>query len=275
MTEGEPGEVYNLGSGEAITVRELLDTLIDYSGTPSSRSCRTRTRAQGGHHERSRPTAQSFGRAPAGGPRFHSNRACTTYWIIGRDTQFGRMIRDRDPHPDQRYGHAARSTGHRLRRTVMPKALITGITGQDGSYLAEFLLEKGYEVIGMVRRTSTENFERIRDSRTASPSSRPTCWTRSADQHHPGTSAGEVYNLAAQSFVPTSFAAGADRRVHRAGRHAHAGGGPAGRSDDPLLPGQQQRDVRQGAGRAAERDRRPSSRAAPTAWPRSTATGSR
>jgi len=43
----------------------------------------------------------------------------------------------------------------------MPKALITGITGQDGSYLAEFLLEKGYEVVGMVRRTSTTNFERI------------------------------------------------------------------------------------------------------------------
>ncbi|GAG39991.1 unnamed protein product, partial [marine sediment metagenome] len=44
----------------------------------------------------------------------------------------------------------------------MPKALITGITGQDGSYLAEFLLEKGYDVIGMVRRTSTVNFERIK-----------------------------------------------------------------------------------------------------------------
>ena len=41
------------------------------------------------------------------------------------------------------------------------RALITGITGQDGSYLAEFLLDKGYEVIGMVRRSSTVNFERI------------------------------------------------------------------------------------------------------------------
>ena len=45
----------------------------------------------------------------------------------------------------------------------MPKALVTGITGQDGSYLAEVLLEQGYEVIGMVRRTSTTNFDRIRD----------------------------------------------------------------------------------------------------------------
>ena len=44
----------------------------------------------------------------------------------------------------------------------MPTALITGITGQDGSYLAEFLLEKGYDVVGMVRRTSTVNFARIK-----------------------------------------------------------------------------------------------------------------
>ena len=42
------------------------------------------------------------------------------------------------------------------------KALVTGITGQDGSYLAEFLMEEGYQVIGMVRRTSTINFDRIR-----------------------------------------------------------------------------------------------------------------
>ena len=47
----------------------------------------------------------------------------------------------------------------------MKKALITGITGQDGSYLAEFLLERGYEVHGIVRRSSTENFERIAEFR--------------------------------------------------------------------------------------------------------------
>jgi GDPmannose 4,6-dehydratase len=44
---------------------------------------------------------------------------------------------------------------------MMPKALITGVTGQDGSYLAEHLLEKGYEVVGMVRRTSHHSYERI------------------------------------------------------------------------------------------------------------------
>ena len=86
------------------------------------------------------------------------------------------------------------------------KALITGITGQDGSYLAEFLLEKGYEVHGMVRRSSTENFERIEHL---------------TDQVHliqadlldqlsmikmlQEVQPDEIYNLAAMSFVPTSW----------------------------------------------------------------------
>jgi len=87
------------------------------------------------------------------------------------------------------------------------RALITGITGQDGSYLAEFLLGQGYDVIGMVRRTSTVNFERIKHFQD-----RVTLVTGDlADQvslisilreHRPS----EVYNLAAQSFVQTSWA---------------------------------------------------------------------
>ncbi|MFK7802620.1 MAG: GDP-mannose 4,6-dehydratase [Anaerolineae bacterium] len=88
----------------------------------------------------------------------------------------------------------------------MPKALITGITGQDGSYLAELLLEKGYEVIGMVRRTSTINFHRIskiQDKLTLVPGD--LCDQISLihilEEHKPD----EVYNLAAQSFVGTSF----------------------------------------------------------------------
>ena len=88
----------------------------------------------------------------------------------------------------------------------MKRALITGITGQDGSYLAELLLDKGYEVHGMVRRASTENFERI---------------NHIADRIHlhqadlldqlsivdvmKASNPTEVYNLAAQSFVPTSW----------------------------------------------------------------------
>jgi GDPmannose 4,6-dehydratase len=86
------------------------------------------------------------------------------------------------------------------------RALITGVTGQDGSYLAELLLEKGYEVYGMTRRASTENLERIAHlvDRIAliqgdllDPSSLDAA-LRQAEPH-------EVYNLAAQSFVPTSW----------------------------------------------------------------------
>jgi GDPmannose 4,6-dehydratase len=91
-----------------------------------------------------------------------------------------------------------------------PRALITGITGQDGSYLAELLLDKGYEVVGMARRSSTTNFERIahlQDRLILDP------YTSSGDlldeaslisvlrEYRPS----EVYNLAAQSFVQTSF----------------------------------------------------------------------
>jgi GDPmannose 4,6-dehydratase len=86
------------------------------------------------------------------------------------------------------------------------RALITGITGQDGSYLAEFLLEKGYEVIGMVRRSSTTNFERINhiQDRVTLVSGDLTDQISLIDilrQYRPT----ELYNLAAQSFVPVSW----------------------------------------------------------------------
>ncbi len=86
------------------------------------------------------------------------------------------------------------------------RALITGITGQDGSYLAELLLEKGYEVIGMVRRSSTVNFERIahiQDRVTFVPGDLldEVSMINMLAEHRPA----EVYNLAAQSFVQTSF----------------------------------------------------------------------
>ncbi|MEA3345769.1 MAG: GDP-mannose 4,6-dehydratase [Chloroflexota bacterium] len=88
----------------------------------------------------------------------------------------------------------------------MSKALITGVTGQDGSYLAEFLLEKGYEVIGMVRRTSTTNFgriEHIQDQLTLVSGDLldQMSLVNILKEHHPQ----ELYNLAAQSFVPTSW----------------------------------------------------------------------
>jgi GDPmannose 4,6-dehydratase len=86
------------------------------------------------------------------------------------------------------------------------RALITGITGQDGSYLAEFLLERDYEVIGMVRRSSTVNFERIghlQDRITFAPGDLldEASMIEVLRSHRPH----EVYNLAAQSFVQTSF----------------------------------------------------------------------
>jgi len=88
----------------------------------------------------------------------------------------------------------------------MPKALITGVTGQDGSYLADFLLGKGYEVVGMVRRTSTTSFDRIQhiqDRITIVPGDLldQMSLVEILQVHQPQ----EVYNLAAQSFVPTSW----------------------------------------------------------------------
>jgi len=97
-------------------------------------------------------------------------------------------------------------TGERQPRASRKTAVITGVTGQDGSYLAELLLAKGYEVIGVVRRTSHDSYERIghlldRVHVVAADL---------LDQHSLTTvirdaKPDEVYNLAAQSFVPTSW----------------------------------------------------------------------
>lgn len=86
------------------------------------------------------------------------------------------------------------------------KAVITGITGQDGSYLAELLLEKEYDVIGMARRSSSSNFERIKHLENKitieyGDLADQTSINRILDKYKPN----EVYNLAAQSFVKTSF----------------------------------------------------------------------
>jgi GDPmannose 4,6-dehydratase len=88
----------------------------------------------------------------------------------------------------------------------MPTALITGVTGQDGSYLAEFLLSQGYKVVGMVRRTSTVNFDRIRHIQDRIEVVQGDLLDQMSligilQEYRPQ----EVYNLAAQSFVPTSF----------------------------------------------------------------------
>ena len=86
------------------------------------------------------------------------------------------------------------------------KALITGVTGQDGSYLAEFLLEKDYEVYGMIRRSSSENFERIHHIKNDIELVRGDLLDEMSIIHLLQTiRPAEVYNLAAQSFVPTSW----------------------------------------------------------------------
>jgi len=86
------------------------------------------------------------------------------------------------------------------------KALITGVTGQDGAYLAELLLEKGYEVHGMVRRSSTENFERIAHMRGKLALHQADLLDQlSIVNLIQSVRPQEVYNLAAQSFVPTSW----------------------------------------------------------------------
>ncbi len=86
------------------------------------------------------------------------------------------------------------------------RALVTGITGQDGSYLAEFLLEKGYEVYGIVRRTSLEKYDRVeRIAEQIKFVEGDLTDQSSLDQALDQIQPDELYNLAAQSFVPVSW----------------------------------------------------------------------
>src|SRR5262249_56905711 len=102
--------------------------------------------------------------------------------------------------------HVLRPVERRVTMAQTKRALITGITGQDGSYLAEFLLQQGYEVIGMLRRSSTVNCERIRHIQhritlTTGDLLDEVSLISLLREHRPT----EVYNLAAQSFVQTSW----------------------------------------------------------------------
>ena len=131
----------------------------------------------------------------------------------------------------------------------MPTVLITGITGQDGSYLAELLLSKGYRVIGVARRSSTVTYERIDhllDDITVVQ----------GDLHDQGSlltlleeyKPTEVYNLAAQSFVPTSWnqpALTGDITALGVTRYSEIH--PLCESEDPFLSGLFERNVWQGS----------------------------
>ena len=123
----------------------------------------------------------------------------------------------------------------------MKTALITGITGQDGSYLADLLLGKGYQVHGMVRRSSTENFDRINHIRDRIQLHQADLLDQlSIISLLKEVKPAEVYNLAAQSFVPTSWvqpvltaeftALGVTRMLEaiRLEQHAHEEVGPVG-----------------------------------------------
>ena len=135
-------------------------------------------------------------------------------------------------------------------------ALITGITGQDGSYLAELLLEKGYEVHGMVRRASTEKFERIEHLRDRITLHQGDLLDqRSLVDTLRAAQPDEIYNLAAMSFVAVSwvqptltaeFTGVGVTRMLEAMREACPGGA--------LLPGVELGDVRQGPRGPADRD---------------------
>ncbi len=167
------------------------------------------------------------------------------------------------------------------------KALITGITGQDGAYLAEFLLDKGYEVHGIKRRASLVQHRPHRSPLPGSARGRAcrfklhygdltdaTNLIRIVQQVQPD----EIYNLArAEPRGGVVRDAGVHGECRRARHAAPARGDPHPRAgeDDALLPGLHLRAVRQGAGDAADARRRRSTRARPMAWPSSTPTGSR
>ena len=184
LERGDPDAVYLACSGRSRPVRELIEGLAPLARIPVT-------------------FASDAGAAPR-------RRATRPLWFARAPARRHRMDA-RDPDRDDPGRHprlvarARRRRGPRV-RTPVPRALITGITGQDGSYLAELLLGKGYDVWGVVRRSSTESYERIEHLRDrlrfaqADLLDQPSL-TAALQEAEPD----EVYNLAAQSFVPTSW----------------------------------------------------------------------
>ena len=161
------------------------------------------------------------------------------------------------------------------------KALITGITGQDGSYLAEFLLAKGYEVHGLIRRSSTFNTGRIDHLYVDPHEQGARLFLHYGDLSDSGQLShliynlqpDEIYHLAAQSHVRVSFDMPEyTGDVTGLGGHPAPGGHPPERHQDPILPGLLQRDVRR-LRRRPRMKRPPSGPGAPMPRPRSMPTG--
>ena len=249
-------ETYNLGSQVSVeelvrfTREQRIDALLASQAVTQKGSDITNfTAAQ--RTARSRSAFATTSCSICGGPRV-TNRIAGE---LGYDAGFGRGTL-----PSQVAAFIAVTLAERFRaRTfalVSKTALITGITGQDGSYLAELLLEKGYRVVGMTRRTSTEVHERIEHIVDAIEIVSGDLLDQSSitalvDQFRPD----EIYNLAAQSFVPASwtqpvltgeFTALGVTRVLEAIRHVNP--------DDTLLSSVEFRNVRQSRGDAAARD---------------------
>ncbi len=192
-------------------------------------------------------------RRPCAAPA--SNRTSMVRPRVCARTPDGRpRSRWRRPWPTRSTGGAS-AWWPRTRSEPVPRALITGITGQDGSYLAELLLGKGYEVWGVVRRSSTESYERIDHLRERLR------FAQADLLDQPSLVAALQAGRAGRGLQPGRpvlrphlvDAAGADGRVHRGRRDPPAGGDPPGRPVDPLLPGLVQRDVRARAREPPER----------------------
>ena len=233
---GEPGEAYNVCSGIAVPIARDRRTAAGPGGHPDA--------------ARDRPGPGSAGRRARAAGRQH--QAAGRHRLAAGDPP----RRNPGRHARRRPAAGPGRTGPRRRRVTMTKrALITGITGQDGSYLAELLLDRGYEVVGMLRRSSTVNFERIAHLQDRLELAH-------GDLLDEGSLIGVLREHTARRGVqpggPVVRAdllqpAGADRRDHGPRRHPHTRRDPDGRSGHPLLPGVVERDVRQGSGGATDR----------------------
>jgi GDPmannose 4,6-dehydratase len=250
----------NLGAGFEISMRELAATIARASGfTRRGALGRLAPQRPAPAHARrlARPRALRLHRAAPPSPR-----ACAAPSPGTEPTP----RRDRRP----------RMTAADI---PMKRALITGITGQDGSYLAELLLAKGYEVHGVVRRSSSFNTERIdhlyrdpheRERQPLPALRRPqrrlvAAVHRREVQARRGLQPRRAEPRAGELRHPRVH-----RRGHRARRHAHARGHPQDGRAVQVLPGQLERALRQGRGDVPQRRPRPSTRAAPTPSPRPT-----
>ena len=184
VEKGRPGEAYNVASGVAHSIGRLLEILLGLSEIDIE------VRVD---PARLRPVDVPEIRGDSGKLRRDTGWQPSLSFEEDAERCIGRL-----PQPW--------ATNVKDNSPMTKRALITGITGQDGSYLAEFLLNKGYQVYGMVRRTSTVRYERIQNiQRDLNLIQGDMGDLSSLITAISSVEPDEVYNLAAQSFVPTSW----------------------------------------------------------------------